>query len=338
MWRGVALALAIEGFVATSAGTAAAAERIALIRPRSDDAVLVDAFNRLQAELRLHDFSPDVVDAEAAADPTEKLEQVAQQTSAVASIAFVHHEPTTAVEIWLVDRVTGKTTMRKLEVGRSSDAASVLAFRAVDLLRISLREYEPGERPPRDVVGVDRRPPSKAVERLTAPPAPRLRVRAEAAGTYDGPLGFAFGPLFGAHAAIGRFELGGLFAGPLIGGKFDAQGGTASTRQELVWLDARFTANVTAGLRVGAGLGAGAHFLRAEGQAKPPLLSRSSSTVGFFAALGVDGEVSLSRAAALGLSLRGFVLAPRQGVAVLSERVELAQPLLQASAGIVVGL
>jgi hypothetical protein len=335
----LAVALAIHGAMASSAGAALAAERVALVRPRNDDAVLVDAFNRLQAELRIHDFVPEVVETDNLELPAGKLEEVAQRASAVASIAFVHHESTTAVEIWLVDRVSGKTTMRRLEVGKSSDAASVLAFRAVDLLRISLQEYEPGQRPPKDVVGVDRRPLSKAVERLTAPPAPRLRMRAEGAAIYDGKqLGFAFGPALGAHAVLGRFELGALFAGPLVGARFNAASGTASARQELAWLDARFTPYASTRFRIALSLGAGAHFLQAEGQIRPPLLSRSGQTSGFFGSLGVHGELSLSRAAALALSLRAIALAPRQGVAVLDERVELSQPLLQAAAGIVVGL
>ncbi|HEX3594105.1 MAG TPA: hypothetical protein VHU80_03355, partial [Polyangiaceae bacterium] len=55
------LAAAIFGFVVLSASLATA-ERVVLVRPPSVDATLVDAWHRLEAELRIHRFDTDVVD------------------------------------------------------------------------------------------------------------------------------------------------------------------------------------------------------------------------------------------------------------------------------------
>ncbi|MGC4087030.1 MAG: hypothetical protein QM756_03835 [Polyangiaceae bacterium] len=338
MRKGTALAIAICSVV-TAWAHSAAAEKVALIRPHEETGVLSDAFNRLQAELRIHHLDSTVVDVEVGDAPVERLAEIAQQAGALASIAFVQHGNTASVDVWLLDRMSGKTTMRRLEVGRSSDAASVLAFRAVDLLRTSLQEYQQGEAPPRDVVGVDRRPLPPEVRKLAAPRAPLLRLRAEGIAVYDGKsLGFAYGPALGVHGVFRRLELGVMFAGPLIGAKFEANGGTASTRQELAFANARLS--LVSGERLGAGidLSVGAHFMQAEGQANAPLVSVSDSVYGGFGSLGLQGELFLSHATALTFSMRALALMPRQGVAVLAERMLVSQPLLQAGLGIAVGL
>ncbi|MFZ5893053.1 MAG: hypothetical protein ACOY0T_18480 [Myxococcota bacterium] len=338
MRKPTALAIAMC-CVATALTRIALAEKVALVRPREETGVLADAFNRLQGELRIHHFESEVVNVDVADAPVERLAEIAQRAGALAGIAFVQHGDTASIDIWLLDRVSGKTTMRRLDVGNSNDAASVLAFRTVDLLRISLQEYEPGERPPKEVVGVDPRPIPSAVRKLTAPPAPLVRLRAEAMALYDGPeFGFCYGPAVSVHRAFGPFELGAAFAGPLIGAEFEAGGGSASMRQELALVDTRLALFSGERGRAGVNLSVGAHFLQAEGQAEPPLRSRNGAVFGFAAAAGLHGELFLSRAAALTLSLRGLGLAPGQGVALLSERARLNQPLVAASLGVVVGL
>ena len=325
--------------VVTAWSRAALAEKVALIRPHEESGVLADAFNRLQAELGIHHFEAAVVDADIGDAPVERLAEVAQSAGALASIAFVQHGDKASVDVWLLDRVSGKTTMRRLEVGNSNDAATVLAFRAVDLLRISLQEFEPGEAPPRDVVGVDRRPVPNAVRKLAEPKAPTLRLRAQAMAVYDGAsLGMAYGPALGLNRVFGRLEAGLMFAGPLVGAQFQSREGTASTRQELAFIDARVTLLRSERFAAGLGLGAGLHVLQAEGQADAPLRSTSGSLFGLFGSAGAQGELFLSRATAITLSLRATALAPRQGVALETERTRLGQPLLEAATGVVVGL
>ena len=89
---------------------------------------------------------------------------------------------------------------------------------------------------------------------------------------------------------------------------------------------------------VSSAVGVGAHFLQAEGRAVPPLRSKNDAVYGLLVSAGVDGELFVSRSAALTLSLRAVALTPKQGVELLENRAELALPLLHAAAGGVVGL
>ncbi|HEY3494440.1 MAG TPA: hypothetical protein VGK73_07135 [Polyangiaceae bacterium] len=336
MRAGLPFALLVLTLSSVAAGQADV-QRVVLLRPGEDDAVLVDAFHRVEAELRIHRFETEVVEADPGAEPSAVLGQVAEAEKALASIGFVRHAGKTSVEVWLVDRVSGKTTMRRLEVGKSRDAANVLAIRTVDLLRMSLSEYDPEEPPPPDVVGVERRPLPEAVQKL-ATPETSFRLRVEAMSVYDGPaFGFAYGPALGIHHVSAPLEFGVMLAGPLLGGEVETSLGTASVWQELGWLEARLAAVERARFRLQFSAGGGVHLMQARGQANPPLLSRSDSVVSAIGALGLHAELGVSRSVGFAASVRALGLFPPLGVAVLSEREELGIPLFVASLGVTVG-
>jgi hypothetical protein len=328
----VLLALALTSTAAASDG-----KRVVLVWPPGDDPVLADAFHRVEAELRIHHFDAEVVALDTGTEPSEALGAVAEKSDALASIAFVRHAGKTSVEVWLVDRVNGKTTMRRLEVGQSRDAANVLAIRTVDLLRMSLSEYDPEEPPPADVVGVERDPLPAAVKEL-AEPETSFRLRVEAMSLFDGPgFGFAYGPGLGIHYVSAPLEIGLMLAGPLIGAEVETSLGSASVWQELGWLEARLRLLEQSRFELGSSAGAGVHLMQARGQANSPLISRSDSVWSSLGALGLHGELGLSRTVALAASARAIFLLPALGVAVAGEREELGVPLFVASLGVVVG-
>lgn len=332
------IALAIHG-VALTTPLSAHAERVAVVRPDPSDPVLMDAFNRLKAELGIHQFDAVVVIRTLADAPGEALAEIARHSGALASIAFVQHGSKASVDVWLVDRLSGKTSMRRLEVGQTADAPSVLAIRAVDLLRASLLELDSGKRPPPDVVGVDPGPVPEAARALASPPMPQYALRVEGMALFYGTeLGLAYGPAVGVHRGLGRFELGVVLAGPLIGTEFRAQRGSASTIQALGWVEGRVSAWRSRVFEIGLGLGFGAHGLWARGQAEPPLISRSDSVWGVLGSVGAHARLNLSQAAALGFGLRALGVMPKPGVALATEQVVPEQPFLSASAGIVVDL
>src|SRR5262245_27204891 len=122
----------------------ALAQRVVLVRPPNSDAVVVEAFNRLRAELRLQSFDVVGLDADPAFVSPESVGEAATREDAFAAISIARRAGATSVDVWIADRVTGKTTLRTLALRRESDAPSVLAVRAVDLLRSSLREIPPG--------------------------------------------------------------------------------------------------------------------------------------------------------------------------------------------------
>jgi hypothetical protein len=318
----------------------ASPQRVVLVRPEVQDPVLLDAWNRLSAELKIDRFSVQIVDGATVDTAPAALSEVARKLDALAAINLVSETGKTSVDVWLVDRVSGKTTMRTVVVRKSADASSVLAIRAVELLRASLREFESDERPPADVAGVDRRPVPPAAVRLASRPEPRIRLRAEALLLEEGArFGAALGPALGVYyRATERFELGVVASGPLLGAKLDTAAGSATTHQELGVVDARFWAFRSTSIAVGVNAAMGVHFLSAVGQAVAPLVSRSDHLATFAGAVGLSGDVRLSPRIAFGASLRALAFLPNEGVAVAHASGVLAVPTVLVSAGIAVGL
>jgi hypothetical protein len=330
------------------------AQRVALVRPAANDPVLVDAFNRLRAELHIHHFDEQVVATEAdgvtttepPSLPFQELARIAQRTEALAAIAFVRDIDKTSVDVWLLDRISGKATMRTLEIEPTQDAASILAIRAVDLLRASLREFRAGERPPNDVAGVDRRPVPPAIEAFAYVPPSRstFALEVDAMLLDDRPnFGLAYGPQVGfLYRAADRIELGLVLAAPLVGGKWKTGESSASVRQEIGWAEARFMVFGTSRFELAFHLGLGAHLMQVQGQAPPPQLSSSDQVSSWLGTAGLRGQLILSPHAALALSARAIALTPRPGVAVEQEGARdtsiLELPILALSAGLVVGL
>ena len=114
--------------------------------------MLTEAFNRLRGELTMHGFEVEIQTAEGAISP-ENLAQRAESSEAVASVSFVRNEAYATADIKISDRVTGKTSIRTIATPAGTDSPSLLALRAVELLRSSLREFGPKPEPPKDIVG-----------------------------------------------------------------------------------------------------------------------------------------------------------------------------------------
>lgn len=335
------VAAALFGFALATAA-AASPERVALVRPETESPVLLDAWNRLAAELRIHRFQVEIVEASGTRQTTPAtLSEAARRVDALAAIALVEPEAGKAhVDVWLVDRTSGKTTMRTIAVRKGVDAASVLAIRAVDLLRGSLREFESDERPPPDVVGVDPRPLPPVIAQLSARPEPRVRLRAEALLLGEGSrFGAALGPSLGlSYRSADWLEVGVLASGPLVGGALETTSGSASTHQELGLVEGRFSFLRSSRFEAGLNAAAGVHWLSAEGQPLPPLVSRTDHVTSFIGGVGLGAELKFGARLAVSMTLRAVGTAPRVGVAVGSESAVFPLPVVLATAGIVVGL
>lgn len=334
----IAFAALLCSFVMMLASEARA-QRVVLVRPKNDDPVLLDAFNRLGAELEIHHFETEIVETDVGPSPSEMLPEIARKANALASIALVQQTDRTSVQVWLADRVSGKTTMRTIDVGHGPDTSSVLAIRAVDLLRASLQEFEPGERPPPDVKGVDPNPVPPAVVELTAEPEDALRLRAGAVSIVEGPpFGVAIGPTLAVARRWGIVEAGIGGAGPLVGARYATATGSATIRQELAWGEGRVLFVDSPRVDVAANARLGAYFLQADGQAVPPLISRSDRVWSGFGALGVDAELLLFGRVALGIGLHALGLWPRVGVAVERNSAVVSPVFGEADATLTVGL
>src|SRR6185503_17614137 len=130
------------------AGTASAAPaRVALVHELEPNALEQRTLTRLRAELIAAGFEITEVDRHGA-DAREAAEAEPTVAGVFATIAIV---PRTAdaADIWIADRITGKTVVRRIQVspGTGRDVAPVLAVRAVELLQASLLEaFEPPAR------------------------------------------------------------------------------------------------------------------------------------------------------------------------------------------------
>ena len=312
----------------------ALAQRVLLVQPPPTDVTLSEAFNRLRAELLLQDFEVSVLELPAAGMNADALEAEAKKAGAFAGISLTRDVSGATADVCIADRVTGKRSQRRLAVTGVAQAPRVLAVRAVDLLRSSLRELPAGERPPEDVVGVAPEPAPPELRAWSAPP-PLWQLRAA-----GGALGAGrFGPAFGGAISVmlrptRRLELGALVVGPLLGARYSASTGSALVRQELALARGSWNLLPDGALRLGPSLGAGVYHLRAEGEVTKPLRGKSGSLFSFAATGGVAAELKLTEALSLGLTVDALLLTPEPVVAVDTSEGNVRNPLILASLGL----
>src|SRR5689334_2649219 len=109
--RALALGLAL---VLTLWSALASAQRVVLLRPKTADPALLQAFGRLQGELAVHDFEVIVVDADTDAPSPADLARAAEQAHAVSAVSLLRSQGLASADVWISDRVTGKTSMRTI--------------------------------------------------------------------------------------------------------------------------------------------------------------------------------------------------------------------------------
>jgi len=299
------------------------AQRVLVVRPPPDDRALVEAFGRLCAELEIERFEVVVVDASQLEPGRAALEGAARERDVLAAISFERTPGSTTAELWVVDRVTGKTTLRRLSLEPSREGPTLLAVRAVDLLRTSLAELPPGERPPKDVVDADPRPPPPAVHEFSHP-QPRVRASVGALGLFHPDIGMSVGAAVEASARVTSFlALGVQLTGPLFGASFDASAGSARIRRELFLGEAQLFVSSRSGRGLwewGPVLGLGAHHLEATGEVQPPLVAETVDSWSFAFAANLRARYYFTRSLALTADLGGLALAVAPVVAVDTEQ------------------
>jgi hypothetical protein len=167
----LALLVGLAGPARPSPAAADPARPIVAIVGRPDDAFV----RTVSAELESLGWSSVIVDQESQPPSRAALENAARGAKAIAAIRGVPSEG--GVEIWIADRVTGKTVLRQVdaEEGRAG-AGTALALRAVELLRASLLETSMRSRPRGEVPPPDEGPSPEDPGRDPVESPPRLRV------------------------------------------------------------------------------------------------------------------------------------------------------------------
>lgn len=100
----------------------------------------------------------------APSEGASSLDDAARRVDAFAAVRVVPAQ--SGVEVWVADRVTGKTLLRELVVGPGDAADDIVALQAVELLRASLAELGLSTTRHGDVA------PSAAVRKIAPVPAP----------------------------------------------------------------------------------------------------------------------------------------------------------------------
>lgn len=310
------------------------AQRVLLVKPPASDAALSEAFNRLRAELELQDFEVELLDANERQLSLEELEAATQRSDAFAGIALNRRGSGANADVSIADRVTGKISVRRLAIA-GQDSPRILAVRAVDLLRASLRELPVDERPPPDVVGVSTQPAPRSLRSFTAQREQFQVSAAAAALTSAHDISNGYGAVLGFwYRPTERLGVGINLVGPLVGARFRASVGSAALRQELAQVRATFDVLSVGRARLGPVLGAGVYHLQAQGEVAPPLNGETSAVWSFAASGGAEARLELTEVLALSGSVQGLLLTPRPVVAIDTELEQLGQPLLLAAIGL----
>jgi hypothetical protein len=126
----------------------AQAATVAIVRPANPPPLIVETLVHLHGELTSMGFATEIVDEPAVPGAGGRpsrawLEQLGALRSVDAIVALVGDVPPDAVELWGVDKVTGKSVVRRVPYEpRSERAPKTLAIRAIELLRSSFLEID----------------------------------------------------------------------------------------------------------------------------------------------------------------------------------------------------
>jgi hypothetical protein len=334
----VTLPVALE----TSGQADGARSRVALVRSSSSDPVLREASTRVRAELIDAGFEVVEVDR-APGDPRSEVEDAAPTTTSFATVAMNRAPNGAFADVWISDHLTGKTVVRRIEVGAGPNATAVLAIRALELLRASLLEVaakappsEPPMSAPNDVMKwiAPALPP--------APAAPVLQGSALGLGALAlhglSGIGIAVGPTASFSHGVGPWFARVTLAGPLLGPELHAAAGSATVRQELA-AGAVGWASEPKPLGVYAWVGAGGFDLHTDGSAVAPNRGFSRDVVSFLWTAGVGGLARVGPRIALTADLTAVFLDPQPIVVIAGKDAGSAgAPSVGGALGVLVGL
>lgn len=302
----IALGLAIPP---CGAGAATVDERpaiVAFISPADAGAVVV----RLRAELAVAGFDLRLAEGGAWPPSRDRMEQVARREAAVAALALVPDDGHAATEIWVVDRVTGKTVVRVFGAPPPGhgDEADLLAVSAVETLRATLMEINVV---PRQAQGEIAPPP--AVRALVAPDSGRFAARLAPAVVFSrGGVGAVWQLALGATMALAprvRVGLEGLL--PLTGANVSGPEGTAEVR---LWLAGPFVETSLVapgrGVDIRLAVGAWAALVHMRGNASAPYTGTTAEVASVAPHVDVVVGWSVARRLAVGARFAAAIAAP----------------------------
>ena len=302
--RRLALAILVSTLLCGAAFARPAS--VIIVRPANPPPVMVETLVRLKGELTSAGFETEIVDGAAAGsagagDSRAGLEQLASRRGADAVVAIVGDLSPDSVEVWVVDKVTGKSVVRRVPFEPAATRASTtLAIRAIELLRSSFLEIDLAAQGRDDrPSGAGAAPPPAVVhfveaERLARHPERfGVEVGGAAIMSVDG-VGPALLPLVRLDWSprawfVAQAALAGLGTRPTVA----SEAGSAQVAQAYGLLGGSVRFRTGERVRPFAALSAGALHTTVEGRADAPNQGRVVDQWSFLVDVGLGAQLRL---------------------------------------------
>jgi hypothetical protein len=312
---------------------------VLLLRPVPTSTALAEAIVRIRSELAAGGFevaTKDIPASELTPEPRGLLERTEQAGMPSAALAIFGDLEQGTADLWVVDRISRKAVVRRLEVRTSQDRpiSEVLAIRAQELLRARLVEVlVESEEPPPPVE------PSLQIARSAEPVASSrgpwrfgVELGMSTLGGWGG-IGPALAPVVRLRLAMGerlwaRLTALGLGTRPEVASRI----GSARVSQDLLLLECAAWLLPGRRLRPLLSLGLGAERFAVDGASNLPSYRGENNVRWFFAADAGLG-LSLRLGAHFELQLEGHALValPRPEVRFFDQdTAKASQPSLLA--------
>lgn len=307
------------------------AATVVIVRPANSLPAMAETVVRIHGELMSSGFDVEILDGASLplsgeSQPRELLEKLAEQRGAEAVVGIVGDVAPNSVEVWVVDKVTGKSVIRRLPFEPQSDRApQTLAIRAIELLRSSFLEIHlaPGER--RDEKAGE---PSPTVLRFAAvdgatvrPERISIEVGAAAVMGVDG-VGTAILPVVRFDWALSPRFLAEVAVGALgTQATVETVAGSARVAQNYGLVGACYRWRPGATLQPFFSLGVGALHTSVEGRANAPHQSLSDQTWSFLLDGGLGTWIALRDRFHLAIAAHVQMAEPYVGVRSLGSVV-----------------
>lgn len=314
------------------------AQTIVVVRPDASDAMLMEAFSRLCGELHMYGLQVRLSDREdgSSSDPGEPVD-------VLGGVTLLRSSGQASARMWTAEVASGKKSVGITVSIDDADAPSLLAIRAADSLRASLRDLrhpQPSDaKPPASAASglstmLPR--PSAAVPSAAAPDGfERWAVRGAVGALWEhGELGVGWAGSLGlARRVASRLALELSIVAPITGQTYDGTA-TARLRQTLGMLVLAWRPYDRGRLTLELCQGLGAAYLTVRGEAQPPWLARADSAWSAASSSGGAVALRLSERMALSVSVAAVFLLPRPVLEVAGASYTAQQPWVLATGGL----
>lgn len=308
--------VALSAILAATPVFAAPGTTVVVLQPEPNDPVLAQALLRLENELRAAGFEvtkgpgPDH-------DPRWELEHASNPDTLV-TITLRRAEGEEAVDLWVLDRLSGKTLIRRIHVPLDEpNAPTVLAVRTTELIRASLLEVtaQPASN------SAPHAPVPSVVQNWMKPPSELFsgfQFQIGATTLYSYGLGAAFMPSIRVgFPSVGPLSVRALAASTVVAGSSVSSDGRADYDQQMFGVEALAAAGRTHTWVPFASLGAGAYHVRTAGQStSTPYSNSEASAWALYGDAGLGLAFRTSESLTLIADLHAILLLPRERVMI----------------------